>query len=106
MISPQVKTALTHTGTAVGSALAVLTWASTHSVDLYAIVDQVNTVVVDITKLVATVTPFVTAAYGIYRSSTKVRMAESVNDPKAVQVAAALPVTPQTVAIADALKKE
>lgn len=106
MISPQVKTGLTHAGTAVGGAVAAVAFLSQHQVDLYAAWNQLNTIVAEITKFIALVTPLATAAYGIYRSSTTVRMTEAMNDPKAVEIAKSLPVTPQTAAVADALKKE
>lgn len=106
MISPQVKTGLTHAGTAVGGAVAAVAFLSQHQVDLYAAWNQLNTIVADVTKFIALVTPLATAAYGIYRSSTSVRLAEVMNDPKAVKAAQDLPVTPTTVAVADALKKE
>lgn len=70
-MTPQVRTGLTHTGTALGGAVAALSFASSHSVDLYAIMDQLNVVVADITKLVALITPLATGAYGIWRSSNK-----------------------------------
>ena len=104
MTLPQVKTGLTHLGTALGGAIAALSFAASHKVDLYALIDQLNVIVADVTKFVALITPLVTAAYGIYRSSTGVRLTELVQDPKAVEIAKAMPVTPQTEAVADALK--
>lgn len=102
-MNPQVKTGLTHAGTAVGGAVAAVAFLSQHQVDLYAAWNQLNTIVAEVTKLVALVTPIITGAYGVYRTSTSVRLKEVVNDPKAVEVAKELPVTPQTTAVAKAL---
>jgi len=109
MINPQVRTGLTHTGTAIGGAVAALSFASSHSVDLYAIMNQLNVVVADITKLIALVTPIATGAYGVWQASTKSRLndlaqnpdikgivttpeiAVTVPSPKVVSTAAAMP---------------
>lgn len=106
MTTPQVKTGLTHLGTAVGGAVAATAFLAQHQVDLYAIWNQLNDVIAAIGKLIALLTPIATGAYGVYRSSTSVRMTEALADPKAVQIAESMPVTPQTAAVAEALKKE
>lgn len=80
-MNPQVRTGVTHLGTALGGAIAAISFMSSHSVDLYAIVDQVNVVIKAITQLVAIVTPFVTAAYGIYRTTTKARLEDLAKNP-------------------------
>lgn len=106
MTTPQVKTGLTHLGTAVGGAVAAVAFLDQHQVDIYAAWEQLNVIIAAITKFIALVTPIATGAYGIYRSSTAVRLSEVVQDPKAVRIAKDLPVTPQTVAVADALKEK
>jgi hypothetical protein len=103
-MNPRVRTALTHAGTAIGGGVAVIGFMASHSVDLYAVWDQLNTVVADITKLLALVTPLATAAYGVYKSSTKQKLQDVIADPKAPAIARELPVTPATVKVADALK--
>lgn len=103
-IGPQARTGLTHFGTALGGAVAAGTFLATKGVDLYAIWDQLHAVVAAVTTLIATVTPIATAAYGIYKASTKQKLEDIVADPQAAKVAAAMPVTPQTEAIAQALK--
>lgn len=105
MVAPQVKTALTHVGTAFGGAVAAVAFLSQHQIDLYAAWNQLNEVVAAVSKFVALLTPIVTGAYGVYRTSTKVRMAEIVQDPKAVEAAEQLPVTPNSAAVAAALVK-
>lgn len=82
----------------------MLAFMSSHSVDVYAIWDQLNVVIAQIGKLIALVTPIATGAYGVYKSSTASKLADVVADPKAVQIAEGMPVTPQTVAVANALK--
>ncbi len=104
MSAPQLRTGLTHAGTAIGSAVAMAAWMSTHKVDLYAIWDQLNGIVTGITTLVATVTPVATALYGVYKASTAQKLADIVADPAAPKIAAEMPVTPEAVAVANALK--
>src|SRR5882672_5443562 len=104
MTSAQIRTALTHAGTAVGGMVAAVAFMSQHAIDLYAIWDQLNAVVAGITKLIALVTPFVTGAYAVYKASTASKLADIVADPAAPAVARAMPVTPAAVAVADALK--
>lgn len=103
-MNSQVRTALTHAGTAVGGAVAAIGFLSSHSVDLYAIWDQLNTVVAAVTKLVALVTPIVTGAYAVYKASTKQQLHDVVADPKAPEIAKEIPPTPAVVAVANALK--
>jgi len=105
-MNPQVRTGVTHLGTAMGGAVAAIAFMSSHSVDLYAIWNQLNEVIAEMTKLVAMVTPFATAAYGIYKASTKSKILDIAANPNAAAVAATLPPTPEIVAIADALKKQ
>jgi hypothetical protein len=81
-MNPQVRTGLTHAATAVGSAVAVSTFLATKSVDLYAIVDQVGTVVADITKLVASITAIAGPAYGIWKATSKSKVADIAADPR------------------------
>lgn len=75
-MNPQVRTGLTHAGTALGGAIAAIGFMSSHGVDLYAAWDQLNVVVAAITKLVAMVTPLATGAYGIYKASTAQKSAD------------------------------
>lgn len=100
-----IKTGLTHAGTAIGGAVAAVAFLAQHQVDLYAAWNQLNAIVAEITKFIALVTPLFTAAYGIYRSTTKNRLAEIANDPKAVEAAKEMPVTPATTALSNALVK-
>jgi|SRR5262245_52370806 len=102
----QVKTALTHVGTAAGAAVATSMWLATKSVDIYAIIDQLNTVVAETAKLLAMVTPLATGAYAVWKSSTRSKLEEIAADPKAPQIAKQIEPTPNIVAVADALKKE
>lgn len=80
-MNPQVRTGITHAGTALGGAIAALSFASSNAVDLYAIVNQLNVVVVEIGKLIALITPFATAAYGIFKSTTKQRLNDLAQNP-------------------------
>lgn len=80
-MNPQVRTGITHAGTALGGAIAALSFASSHSVDLYAIFNQFNVVVAEVGKLIALVTPFATATYGIFKSTTKQRLNDLAQNP-------------------------
>lgn len=103
-MNPQVRTGLTHVGSALGGGVAVIMFASSHSVDIYAIIDQINVVIQDVVKLVGLATPLATAAYGIYHASTKAKLKDVIADPKAVEIAKEMPATPTAVAVANALK--
>lgn len=104
VISPRVRTGLTHAGSVLGGAAAAAAFLATKKVDLYAVWDQLNGLSTAISTLIATVTPLATAAYGIYKAGTKQKLADIVADPQAPEIAAEMPVTRQTVAVADALK--
>lgn len=69
-MNPQVRTGLTHAGTALGGFIAAIAFMSSHGVDLYAVWDQLNVVVASVTKLLALVTPLATGAYGVYKATT------------------------------------
>ena len=101
----QLRTAGLHLATFGGGAIAAIAFMSSHSVDIYAVYDQLNTVVADISKLVALATPLVTGAYAVYKASTTQKLKDVVADPKAPAIADTMPVTSATVAVADALKK-
>lgn len=103
-MNPQARTGLTHAGTALGGAVAAVAFLSQHQVDLYALWNQLNDIVAAITKFIALLTPIATGAYGVYKASTKQKLADIVADPKAAAVAATIPPTPQVVAVADAMK--
>lgn len=104
--TPLVRTGLTHVGSAVSGAAIVIAWTSAHKVDLYAIWDQLNAVVASVTQLVTLISLAATSAFGMWNARTEQKLADIVADPQAPQIAAEMPVTPQTVAVAEALKKE
>ena len=81
-MTPMWRTALTHLGTAAGAALATAMFLATQGVDLYRIIDQLNIVVVEVSKLVALVTPIATGAYAVWRSSTKNKLADLEKDKR------------------------
>lgn len=88
-MNPQVRTALTHIGTAAGAAVATAMVLATKSVDLYAIIDQTNKVVADITTLIAMITPIATLAYGTWKASTRSKLADVEKDPRVKGIIAA-----------------
>ena len=80
-MTPMVRTALTHVGTAIGGAFAATMFLATKSGDVLAIYDQLNVVVVDVTKLVAIAMPVLTAAYGVYHATTRSKVADLAAAP-------------------------
>lgn len=104
-MNSRLRTGLLHAGSVSSGAIAATALLSQHSVDLYAIWNQLNTIVADITKLIALVSPLATMAYGVYKAGTAQKLADVVKDPKAPEIAEAMPVTPQTTAVAAALNK-
>lgn len=70
-ISPKVRNGLLHVGTAFSASAATAMWLSSHSVDLYAVVDQLNAVIAAVIKLGTTVGALITGAYAVYNSTTK-----------------------------------
>ncbi len=103
-MNAQVRTGITHAGTAIAGAVAAVAFLSQHQVDLYALWNQLNTIVAEITKFIALITPLATGAYGVYKASTKQKLLDIAADPKAPEAAAAIPPTPNVVAVANALK--
>ncbi len=81
-VPPVVKVGLTHLGTAFGGGLAAIVFLGTKTTDLTAIYDQLNVVIADLAKLIAVVTPIATAAYGVYRATTKAKLEELAQDPR------------------------
>lgn len=104
-MNPKIRTGLTHLATAFAGGVAAVGFLSSHSVDLYAVWDQLNVVVAGVTKLVALLTPIATGAYGVYKATTKQNLLDIAADPKAPAAAALIPPTANVVAVADALKK-
>jgi len=75
-VNPQVRTGVTHFGTYLGGVVSAIAFLSSHNVDIYAVVDQINVVVKDVTQLLALVMPLATGAYGIYRTTLKARLSD------------------------------
>ncbi len=88
-MSPMVRSALTHVGTAAGTGVAVVMYLASDPTNIMAAYDQLNTVVADVTKLLATLTPLATGAYAVYRSTTKNKLADIEQDPRVKGIVAA-----------------
>lgn len=76
-LDPKLRNVGLVAGTAISTALATVTWMSSHSVDVYALAAQVNEVVVQITKLV-TMIGTIYAAIVAFRTGTPRGIAEDV----------------------------
>lgn len=100
-----LKTLFNYGGVIVATVIATTGWATTHAVDLYALWNQMNVIVSEIGKFIASATPIVLAIWGIYRSTAEARINEISNNPAEVQKVRDMPVTSQTIALGDALKK-
>jgi hypothetical protein len=81
-MNPIIRTGLTHVGTATGGGLAATMFLATKSGDVLAIYDQLNVIVADVMKLVALATPIATAAYGIYKATTKSKLQDLEQDKR------------------------
>lgn len=101
MSTLQIRAAATNIGSAAAGAIAAVGFMTTHSVDLYAVWNQLNTVVGDITKLVMMLTPLATAGYAVYNTTFKKRMAEMASEPQVKGI-----VTTTEVANSPTLKDE
>lgn len=96
-MNPMVRSGALHAASAFAGGIAAVSFAASHSVDLYTIYDQLNTTIADLTKLIGIVTPFASGAYAVYKATTKSKLEDIAKDPavKAVittpAVAAAIP---------------
>lgn len=79
-MSAQLRTAFTHVGTALGAVATTTLWLSTHKVDIYALIDQLNTVVTETSRFVTLMIPIATAAYGIFKASSSNKLIDVAND--------------------------
>lgn len=70
-MDPKVRAIGLHLGTATAAMVATAMWMASHSVDLYAIMDQLNVVIKEIAKLVATVGTFAGGAYQVWKATQK-----------------------------------
>ena len=107
-MSPVVRTILLSVGTAGGAALATALFLATRAGDVTAVIDQINVVVVEVTKLVALAVPLITAGYAVWRAtSTKAKIEDIkadakiegviVNDPKLANELGPKVVTPSDI---------
>lgn len=78
--TPMIRTILLHAASITAGAVAMLGFASSHSVDLYAAWNALNTIVADIGKFIALVTPIASAGYAIYTSTTKQKLLDLQKD--------------------------
>lgn len=104
-MKPWVKTLISQAIAIPSTVVATIAWATTHSVDLYALWKQLNVVAADIGTLISTATPLALGVYAIWRSMPGNRLQEMANDPASVKAAEQMLPTVQTNALADALKK-
>ncbi len=102
---PQVRTLALSSGQFVTGAIAAVAFMSSKSVDLYKAWDQLYQGVQLLAGAWAILAPIAIGAYAVYKSSTQQKLVDVLQDPGAVAAAKSLPVTPGTVAVAEALKK-
>lgn len=81
MWAPSWKTIALHAASAIGGGVAVLGFAASHSVDLYALVDQVNVVIREVGKLAAIAAPIISGAIAVWRSTPKAKLQDLAADP-------------------------
>lgn len=80
-MSPVWRTVGLHVGSVVGGGLFILTFAATQSIDLYAIVKQMNVVWVEILKLVALLGPFIAGAIAAWKARPASKLIDLSKDP-------------------------
>lgn len=68
MLGPLARIGLSHLGTAIGASAATALWLATHSIDLYALIGELNEIVTTVGKAVAPMVPFVTGGLAIYQA--------------------------------------
>ncbi len=102
---PQVRTLALSGGQFITGAIAAITFMSSKSVDLYKAWDQLYQGVQMLAGAWALLAPIAIGAYAVYKASTAEKLKDVLQDPSAVDAAKSLPVTPGTVAVAEALKK-
>ncbi len=84
-MTPVIRTVLLTVGTGGGAALATALFLATKGGDISAVIDQLNIVVVDITKLVALAVPLITAGYAVFRSASTKSKLQDVEGDKRVE---------------------
>lgn len=80
-----------HAASVVAGGWATLSFAASHSVDLYAIYDQLNVVIADVSKLIATATVPLAGLYAAYKSATKSLLADAAAIPEVRGIVVATP---------------
>lgn len=85
-MDPKVRAIGLHLGTATAAMVATAMWMASHSVDLYAIMDQLNVVIKEVAKLVATIATFATGAYQVWKSTNKNTIVDAAAIPGTIVV--------------------
>lgn len=81
-VNPQVRSGLTALGTAIAASAATATWLSTHSVDIYAIFDKLNTAVGQVTAVVTTLGALYTMGMSVWNSRPSKKAADLISTGK------------------------
>ncbi len=84
-MTPVIRTILLTVGTGGGAALATALFLASKGGDITAIINQVNVVIVDVTKLVALAVPLITAGYAVFRSASTKSKLQDVEGDKRVE---------------------
>lgn len=80
MTAAQLRTAGLHAGTALSASVATAMWLSTKSVDLYALLDQFNAIIADVTKFTASLSAVATGAWAVYKATTANKLIDIQKD--------------------------
>lgn len=78
-MNPQLRSGLTALGSIVAGASAATMWLSTHSVDIYALVDKMNTALAQTVTLVTTIGGIVTLGLSLWNSRPSKKVADLVD---------------------------
>jgi hypothetical protein len=77
-INPQLRSGLTAAATGIGAATSAVMWLSTHSVDIYAIIDKMNTALTQAITLITTLSAIATMAISVWNARPSKKIADAV----------------------------
>lgn len=106
MTTGQNRTFGLHLITFAGGAASAISFASSKSVDLYAAWQHLYTGAHELIIAFSILGPIASAAYAVYRATTRSKLLDAAADPLAPQVAREMTATPEVVAMANALKQQ
>lgn len=106
MTTGQTRSFGLHLITFAGGAASAISFASSKSVDIYAAWQHLYAGAHELIIAFGILGPIASAAYGIYKATTRNKLLDAAADPLAPQIAREMTATREVVAMADALKQK